>query len=46
MGPTAERILGGVIPLVYGRRWLTFGLLLAFTAWVERRAKQHKAALK
>ncbi|HEX4895818.1 MAG TPA: efflux RND transporter permease subunit [Solimonas sp.] len=34
MGPTAERILGGVIPLVYGRRWLTFGLLLVFTAWM------------
>ncbi|WP_084196816.1 efflux RND transporter permease subunit [Solimonas soli] len=32
MGPYAERILRRVEPLVYARRWLTFGILLAFTA--------------
>ena len=34
MGPTAERILRLVTPIVYARRWLTFGVLLAFTAWM------------
>lgn len=28
---TAERILKGVIPLVYAKRWLTFGLLMLAT---------------
>ncbi len=31
MGPTAERILGFFIPLIYARRWLTFSLLSAVT---------------
>ncbi|HUP92811.1 MAG TPA: hypothetical protein VM074_11230, partial [Solimonas sp.] len=31
MGSTAQKIIGVVIPLVYGRRWLTFGILIAFT---------------
>jgi hypothetical protein len=32
MGPTAERVLRLAIAVVYGRRRLTFALLLAFTA--------------
>jgi len=32
VGPYAERILRFVEPLVYARRWLTFSILLAFTA--------------
>lgn len=34
MGPTAERILGFFVPLVYERRWLSFAILSAFTAWM------------
>ena len=30
--PTAEKILKFIIPLVYARRWLTFGLLMLATA--------------
>ena len=32
MGPTAEKILNRIVPLVYGRRRLVFGLLMAITA--------------
>jgi predicted RND superfamily exporter protein len=31
---TADRILGFFIALVYSRRWLTFSILIAFTAWM------------
>jgi len=34
VGPTANKVLGIAIPLVYARRWLTFGLLLAVTVWM------------
>ncbi|MEQ1439950.1 efflux RND transporter permease subunit [Fontimonas sp. SYSU GA230001] len=34
MGPVAERILGFFIAVVYGRRWLTFAVLAAFTVWM------------
>jgi uncharacterized protein len=34
VGPTARRILDLVIPIVYGRRWLTFSILMGFTAWM------------
>lgn len=34
MGPTAKRILGVFVPLVYGRRWLSFAILSAFTIWM------------
>lgn len=34
MGPTAERILGFFVPLVYARRWLSFAILSAFTVWM------------
>jgi predicted RND superfamily exporter protein len=34
MGPAAQQILRLVTPIVYGRRWLTFGILVAFTAWM------------
>ncbi|MGH8445786.1 MAG: efflux RND transporter permease subunit [Solimonas sp.] len=40
MGPNAERILRFVVPIVYARRWLTFGILLAFTVgmlWLASR---------
>jgi predicted RND superfamily exporter protein len=32
VGPTAERILRWAVAVVYGRRRLTFGILMAFTA--------------
>ena len=32
MGPTAQKILNLIVPLVYGRRRLVFGLLMALTA--------------
>ena len=34
MGVTADGILRAVIPLIYGRRWLTFGLLMALTLFL------------
>ncbi|TJY60802.1 RND family transporter [Sinimarinibacterium sp. CAU 1509] len=34
MGSLADRVLHQVIPLVYARRRLTFGLLIALTAWM------------
>jgi len=34
MGPAAQKLAARVIPLVYGRRWLTFGVLMAVTAWL------------
>jgi uncharacterized protein len=40
MGPTAQRIAAAIIPLVYGRRWLTFGVLMGITAWLLVQALQ------
>ncbi len=34
MGSLADRVLHWVIPLVYARRRLTFGVLIALTAWM------------
>ena len=34
MGPIAHKLAEWVIPLVYARRWLTFGVLMALTAWL------------
>lgn len=34
MGPIAQDILRLVTPVIYARRWLTFSLLMAFTAWM------------
>ena len=34
MARTADRILGFFIALVYSRRWLTFSILIGFTAWM------------
>lgn len=34
MGPIAHKLAEWVIPLVYSRRWLTFGVLMAVTAWL------------
>ncbi|MFA5937922.1 MAG: MMPL family transporter [Sinimarinibacterium sp.] len=40
MGPAAARILQFFLALVYGRRWLTFSVLAAFTAWMAVMATQ------
>ncbi|WP_028006491.1 efflux RND transporter permease subunit [Solimonas flava] len=34
MGQYAGRVLRFVEPLIYARRWLTFGVLLGFTIWM------------
>lgn len=34
MGPVAEKVLGIAVTLVYARRWLSFSILMAFTAWM------------
>ena len=34
MRSAADSVLHYVVPLVYARRWLSFGILLAFTVWM------------
>jgi uncharacterized protein len=40
VGTRQERLLGAAIHLVYGRRWLSFGLLLLLTLWLLAQALQ------
>jgi predicted RND superfamily exporter protein len=40
VGTRQERLLGAAIDLVYGRRWLSFGLLLLLTLWLLAQALQ------
>ena len=42
MGPIAQKLAARVIPLVYGRRVVTFGALMVVTAWLLLHALQLK----
>ncbi len=41
--PSQDDVLRFVVPLVYGRRWLSFGLMLLLTLWLGWHAVQIRA---